>query len=338
MATAAMLAGCSGSSDDEPAQLTLSANVSSIDADGIDVATFSALLDGADVTHEATIECTSGAAELSGNTFATTEPGVYTFVASYGNAVSNQVAITANAVEASPYERQVCAMEITGAWCTQCPNGITKLRTAIEKDNALNGRVHIMAFHDNSSGADPMAIDETNVLCNKFGINTLPHMITDMRESVDLTSSVKDIKASFNRSIDEYPALCGVRIESAIAGTEANIAVTLKAAKAAPLWLALYIVEDRIIGTQKDGSLVNDEYLHRHVVRKLLSASVGGDKIGDFAAGQELTANYTAAISPDWNTANLEVYALAIDAKGYVTNMALCAADGGSVDYIYAQQ
>lgn len=339
ISAAAMLTACSGASDDEPDQLALEADVTTIEANGKDAVTFTAKLNGVECTADAKIICTDNdVAELEGNTFSTTAPGRYTFVATVGETTSNAVVITADPVETSPYERQVCAMEFTGAWCTMCPQGMTKLRTVIEKDDLLNGRVHVMAFHDNSMGADPMAIAETSLLCDRFGVDAFPHLVTDMRERVDLTSPSKDIKASFYRSIEEHPAKCGVRMTSVMEGNIANIAVTFKAAKAATLSLALYVVEDKIIGTQKDGSLVRDDYLHRHVVRKLISSSVLGDKLGNFAPEQEITVNYEAEISSEWNTDNLEVYALALDADGCVTNMATCAAKEGSADYILAQQ
>ncbi len=77
------------------------------------------------------------------------------------------------------------------------------------------------------------------------------------------------------------------------------------------------------------------DYTHNHVVRKLLSATVDGDKLGHIAAGKEKSISYTVIMEEGWNAENLSFYALVTDENGYVNNLAVCKAIDGDADYEY---
>jgi hypothetical protein len=65
----------------------------------------------------------------------------------------------------------------------------------------------------------------------------------------------------------------------------------------------------------------------------MLSSSVKGDKIGNLAAGKEGQKDFTFEVKPEWRLENLSVAILAIDKDGKVNNMAICPADGGTMNY-----
>ena len=81
-------------SDDK---LVLSANKSVIDADGEQMVTFTAKVN--DEVVEATIYNKANDTAIEGNTFSTTEVGVYTFYAKYEELISNEVSVTAKEKE-----------------------------------------------------------------------------------------------------------------------------------------------------------------------------------------------------------------------------------------------
>ena len=98
--------------------------------------------------------------------------------------------------------------------------------------------------------------------------------------------------------------------------------------------MAAYAVEDRIVARQTiSGNTVNENYLHRHVVRQMLSASVSGDDMGVLAAGQENIHTFDFAVDSAWNLENMTVVVLAIDENGHVNNVAQCQLNGGRVEY-----
>ena len=77
-------------------QLVLNVDKTTIDADGVQKATFSTTVDGEEV--EATIYNAKDNSALSGKTFSTTEVGVYTFYAKYEELTSEEVKVTAKMV------------------------------------------------------------------------------------------------------------------------------------------------------------------------------------------------------------------------------------------------
>lgn len=80
----------------EPDTLFLSVDKKSIDADGVQVATFTTTINDSPVN--ATIYNAANNTALSGNSFSTTEVGIYTFYAKYEELTSNEVQVTAKMV------------------------------------------------------------------------------------------------------------------------------------------------------------------------------------------------------------------------------------------------
>ena len=82
---------------EEEKPITLEASTTSIKANGIDSAIFTVTQDGANVTSKSTLYVNGGV--MNGNKFVTTTPGTYTIYAVKGSQTSNEITITAEAVE-----------------------------------------------------------------------------------------------------------------------------------------------------------------------------------------------------------------------------------------------
>ena len=136
--------------------------------------------------------------------------------------------------------------------------------------------------------------------------------------------------------MEKYPAHCGVAISSVYneVDSEAKVTVKVTSEKTADYRLVLYVVENGLKYQQNDGGNYRD-YTHNHVVRKLLSASVEGDKLGQIAEDKEEVKEYTVALDDTWKAENLSFYALVMDENGYVNNLAVCEAINGNADYEY---
>ena len=59
--------------------------------------------------------------------------------------------------------------------------------------------------------------------------------------------------------------------------------------------------------------------------------------MGTVASGTEKIMEYSVDIDPAWNLGKTYVYALALDADGYVNNMQVCLLDGGDSGYEYVK-
>ena len=82
---------------EEEKPITIEATVNTIKANGVDYAMLIVTQDGANVTNKSTIYANGVA--VNGNKFATTTPGTYTIYATKGSVTSNEITITAEAVE-----------------------------------------------------------------------------------------------------------------------------------------------------------------------------------------------------------------------------------------------
>lgn len=82
---------------EEEKPITIEATSNTIRANGIDSVTLIVTQDGANVTNKSTIYANGSV--INGNKFATTTPGTYTIYATKGSVTSNEITVTAEAVE-----------------------------------------------------------------------------------------------------------------------------------------------------------------------------------------------------------------------------------------------
>ncbi len=328
---AAVVAGCSGTVDEEYDQreLVLQADVTEIVADGESEVRFTVTYGDEDVTEEATVKCVTDNKTLSGNTFSTESIGSFVFKAFYKKAESEEFAVKAR----SRFIRRVCVMEFTGAWCAQCPAGATTLNFLITR--TYEGQAYAMAFHND----DDFALPFEKKLREAFNIEAFPAFLTDMRDIGQLNGG--GCADSIEKSLTESETHCSVSVACDYDKASGKVKVESKiySEKKIPYRIAAYVLEDKIRGEQKqaDGSTDKD-YLHRHVVRSMLSSELQGDELGTIDGGSEASKTFSFVPDERWNMENLSVAVLAIDEDGHVNNMAVCQADGGSMEYGYVNK
>ena len=339
MAVAVGFASCHGVEDDSVG-VTLEASALTIVADGQQSVTFEVLYGASVVSAEAEIYLTSHPDRgFSGTSFSTTEAGEYIFQAIYRDQSSNQVKITATepvGPHESRFERHICVMDLTGTWCTFCPDGMTKLNFYVQKKE-WKDITHILAIHDNTQGDDPMGMPISSVLMKDFGNYGYPMFITDMRDSGSLTENVADIVPSFERSLEEYPAHCGMKISSSLVGRTLKCETTLYAETLDKYSMTLFLVEDDIVAPQKDGSITHQDYKHHHVVRYIANEGLYDGYMGSFcsmAADDEAHWTHEYVLPEEWNTDNMSIVVVAYDSTKTVNNVAECAV-GESVGFKY---
>ena len=169
-----------------------------------------------------------------------------------------------------------------------------------------------------------------------FNWSGYPAYVTDMRETGLLNEGGCD--DSIEASLYDSSTHCGVSVSSSLDKETAKVSVVAKvfAERNMTYRIAAYVVEDKVKGEQTMGTgTVNKDYTHRHVVRKMLTSSVRGESLGKLSAGTEKEKTFEFQLEDGWNAANVSVAVLAIDENGHVNNMAVCAADGGRMDYEY---
>lgn len=230
------------------------------------------------------------------------------------------------------FQRRVCVMEFTGTWCAQCPDGATVLNYLVERQ--YKGKAFAMAFHND----DEYALPEEQELFKIFNWSGYPAYVTDMRpDGVGLLNE-GGCSQSIEESLYEHQAYCGAAVSSVYDPSLSKIIVKAKAVSgnSGNYRIAAYVLEDKVKGRQTLGTgQVQEDYTHRHVVRKMLSSNVRGESLGRIEAGDEKERIFEFVPDTEWKLADLSVAVLIIDEDGHVSNMAVCAADGGSMDYEY---
>ena len=317
--------------DPEKRILSLEADKTEVVADGTDQVAFTVTYSYGvteDVTATADITCINGDAVVTDGIFTPEEEGTYVFQATYEGVTSDLVEITVTKPAESRFRKHTCVMEFTGGWCSQCPEGATTLNYLVSK--AYKDKAFALAFHN----ADPFAIPQEQELFKKFKLTGYPSYVTDMRDSGLLNEGT--CSKTIDASLYDHPTHCAVAVKCTYdaASQEVTVKASLYSEKTSQYSFAVYVAEDKVKGSQTlSTGEVQDDYVHRHVVRMMLSSDVNGDSLGSVEAGKETGKTYTFKVDDTWNIGNLSVAVLALDENSEVNNMATCAADGGEMQY-----
>ena len=231
----------------------------------------------------------------------------------------------------SAFERNVCIMEFTGTWCTFCPSAATTVNYMVS--DAYKDRAYALAFHIE----DEYSISEGKRLYNGFGLTSAPSYSIDMRDHGYFSDG--EFSIDIDKALYDNPVHCAAAVEcSCDSDGQVKVSARMFSEMKSSYSIAAYVIEDKIIGRQTmPNTQVDQNYTHRHVVRKILSGSINGDSLGEVEAGKEAEKKYAFTIEDGWKKENLSVAVLVITEKGEVGNMAVCAADGGKMDYKYAK-
>lgn len=232
----------------------------------------------------------------------------------------------------SIFQRHVCVMEFTGTWCAQCPEGAVTLNYLVSK--AYAGKAFALAFHND----DPYSLSVEQDLMEIFRWSGYPAYVVDMRKDAVGSLNEGGCGTRIEESLYDLDTHCGVSVANSADGAEVSVSARIFSERTMDYRVAAYVIEDKVVGEQLLGTgAVQDDYVHRHVVRRMLSSDVRGDRLGNVMTGAEAEVSYVFSIEDGWNLENLSVAILAIDDEGQVNNMAVCAADGGSMDYEYVK-
>lgn len=350
---AVILVSCTGTVDDAAKPVLMAENVEVDLAQPADVV-FTVSYNGADVTNSSKIYTTDGLLTLDNAVFSPSEVGEYEFVAEYNGVQSLPLVIsvidTTPAAVESKFVRKVCVAEFTGAWCINCPGGYSNMQLifSLPAMKKIKDDIHIAAFHSDLEGTDSLAIQATQAVFNKFKGLAYPSYAVDLRDSGLLTKEgIGNFQPDLERSFEKYQAHCGVKVSSVLKPDMncASVSVELESERTSEYRVIVLVVQDNIRGWQKTTTYPDgqSDYLHNHVVREVVTKYSGtftGEKITDdgrVAAGSKASKTWEVQLDKKWVLEDTHIYALVLDAAGYVNNMNLCSIDGGDSGYALKQ-
>lgn len=227
----------------------------------------------------------------------------------------------------APTARKMLAEEFTGVSCPPCPSGHAAMRAIKTK---LNGNLVIIGYHifnyaqadpvkdqDHKSKYDFRTEDATEVANSLFGgLGGLPEATFDRTpfNGKTLLDRLQWGGASDARAAITSPV--NIHITSVFDEGTREATITVKLAYTASVSikqsLTVAVLEDSIIDVQKSLTGIEDNYVHEHVLRDIITTIRGTqipDKVNPKVPGRVYEKTFKVQIKPDWHEKHCEIVA-----------------------------
>ncbi|MEO5945071.1 MAG: Omp28-related outer membrane protein [Ferruginibacter sp.] len=257
---------------------------------------------------------------IAGNTYTFTSEGNYLVNASKGTLNSNIISIkvTPATSSATRFVNRVLVEEFSGTWCGNCPAilyGVDLLKQQTDKSIVVS--VHL--FND-----DPYITSQGNTLAANLGVTGVP------AGKINRTVNWDGLQYQHvNQVTDQIKAseTLGLGISSTLSGSNLNASITVSYAQtlSGDAKLTLYLVEDKLIYTQRNysstlyagqASIPNFEY--NGVIRAIVS-TLAGDAVAN--TGTAVQKNYSVSLPNNiTDIGNLRLVAFITNSTGIVIN------------------
>ena len=327
LSSAVAFTACGGD-DDTPADASLVLTPSASTVRTGEAVTFTVTDNDRDVTALSQIFDLTTGNVLTG-AFSTEKPGAYQFAAVYDGRTSPAVSVNVQSSTATTdtYFRRVLVLKFTATWCTYCPNMTSALETV---EGAYPGRMIILAMHSD----DAYALAEEPALARAFGVDGLPTSVFDYRETASY--SVALLKAKVKRSLTEFPAVCGIALQSKTEDGKIKVDATVRFQQTGDYKIGCVLSED---GVHAPGTIGSKDGYYHHVARAFATNATGLD-IGNRAAGEEYTKTFEFEADDAWALDNCHVVVFILnkqtgDNEVYYVNQAATCPVNGSSDFAY---
>lgn len=275
-------------------------------------------------------------------TFTSTAPGVYTFKAKIFRGgdifTDNEVEVTVVPAvgdgEVKDYYQKLVGLQFTSVGCQNCPSLSYDLK---EIQAEIPGRVSVLSLHQYFKMDDPMEHPLATAYHTYLGMSGLPNFNFNIIPDYEVHHTKSSIKSAVDYVLKNYPATCGVAIESSVEGGAAVVKAKITSNTATKYRYMIFLVEDGIEYSQLG---VSGTYLHNNVVRAASSGEMFGDR---FAAGAKLQVGVeslesrTMELGKEWKAENMRVVVVALSAYGdsYIVNNANECKLGDTADYLF---
>ncbi|MFI3286153.1 MAG: Omp28-related outer membrane protein [Rikenellaceae bacterium] len=318
----------------DESQLLIEVDTQSISIDNSEVATFTVLLDGKDVTSDSEIiNITDGGYDtLHSNTFTTFRPGTHTFFAIYEDMNSDKVSILATSESniSSTYYRRHIIMKFTATSCTYCPAMSSTIEGAAK---TYPDRIIEVAAHS----GDELSTNTSNAYNTLFGVQYLPWIIVDMNANYSFGDRViSKFNDCMTQSTTDNPTVCGIKLDTNYEDGKLSVDVESTFVADDNYKILVWILQSGYTYSQTGGT---DGYTQDHVIFTPLTDTYG-DTLGDLVVGEKIQRSYSfdyiAEIGAEIDTTQTEVVVCILNETAtatYAVNNALSCGVNDSIDY-----
>lgn len=207
--------------------------------------------------------------------------------------------------------RKVLLEDYTGHTCQACPAAHNEAKRL---HDIYGDRVVVLAIHAGffaKPSTAPFTADYRNPIATEiatdFGAINLPFpkgMVNRLYNPVSNSTRIFDY-IDWETSVDtilQRAADAGLKIttsfNSADSTMTATVATTIVNDFNSPVNLAVYFAEDSIISPQKNGTVNELNYVHRHVLRGAFNGTYGEQLGATVTAGQTFSRTYSTKLTP----------------------------------------
>lgn len=229
----------------------------------------------------------------------------------------------------SDHSQRALIEKYTGPRCNNCPNADNAIHAALD---AYSGKLIAISIHDSSYFGTPMCdvdmrTDDGNSWSTYFGFRDESKPSAFVNRATAHFDPKSGIEALVDPIVANEPVVA-LEVSSQINGTTASIDVNVEYLRNCSdnLTVTLVLIEDGIVATQMmpDGSH-NENYVHNHILRDVITDIWGADVDADGTAGCKRHAIFQYAIpSSEWNLENCHVVAFLSYPDKKIANTAEC--------------
>lgn len=216
---------------------------------------------------------------------------------------------TTNPVDTTSVMKKVLIEDFTGHRCPNCPSAAAELEAL---ENAYGDRVIGIAIHPHSNFSIPnplsssqytydfRTVDGDNIddMFDMTSVGLPVGMINRIGFNTNHQLSKEEWGEKVQEELEKDP-IFRININSNVSNGIGNITLEVESLTNlnSSYNIVLCLTENNIIQWQKNIDIDNEEYNHKHVLRKILNTTFG-ESIGDsFNSGDTWDKNYTVNIS-----------------------------------------
>jgi thiol-disulfide isomerase/thioredoxin len=218
-------------------------------------------------------------------------------------------------------DRVVLLEEFTGKGCTNCPKGSREIDNLLLQypNNLVVVSIHAGFFADPEFF--PVGVYDLRADQSAFLIDYLKPILGYPSGVVDRSFFGGDLQiglqqwASAISSEIQVPPSIEVNIDHTYDEETRQLTLTVsgigKADESGEVRLSIMLTESGIVDAQDDfeaGGIV-DDYVHKHVLRDMLTPSAGETLFQDIYAGKTYSNEYVTTINSDWVADSMEIVA-----------------------------
>lgn len=213
-------------------------------------------------------------------------------------------------------DRKVLVEEYTGVRCGNCPAG-TALLQSLKED--LGNKLVVVSFHAGffakpyPSSTQDFKTTETEALQSLLGeplgypAATINRKIFDNDASRILNASDWAIRIQQELEVSSpFMIENNFQFNQSMNQVDIQVKATLLQDLSQDAFLSVFLVEDNIVNAQATPDNIQEDYLHRHILRKIISPLIG-QPVNLNSNGESASYSFNVQLDPLWKPQDLSI-------------------------------